>query len=95
MAERQELELVHGGGNVFRDFDDPDADVKQSKGILDDRGPSTRKAQALTGVDQAHLARIGNAKLDRFAIDRLTTIVNRLDYQVNVRVEVRPAMAHV
>ncbi len=102
MAEREKLELVHGGGNVFRDFGDPDADVKQTKGILaakiigilDDRELSTRKAQALTGINQADFVRIRNAKLDRFTIDRLMTIINKLDHQVNVRVEVRPAMAH-
>ena len=103
MAEREKLELVHGDGNVFRDFGDPDADVKQTKGILaakiigilDDRELSTRKAQALTGINQADFVRIRNATLDRFTIDRLMTIINKLDHHVNVRVEVRPVMAHV
>ena len=29
-----ELEIVRGSGNVFRDFSDPDADIHQMKGIL-------------------------------------------------------------
>ena len=102
MADPNELELVHGSGNVFRDFGEPDADVKQTKGILaakivgilDDRKLSTRKAQALTGIDQAEFVRIRNAKLDRFTIDRLMTIINKLDHQVNVQIEVHPAVAH-
>ncbi len=101
MAEQDELDLVHGSGNVFRDFGDPDADVKQTKGILaakiigilDDRNLSTRKAQALTGIDQAEFVRIRNAKLGRFTIDRLMTIINKLDHHVDVQVEVHPAMA--
>jgi predicted XRE-type DNA-binding protein len=101
MAEQDELDLVHGSGNVFRDFADPDADVKQTKGILaakiigilDDRNLSTRKAQALTGIDQAEFVRIRNAKLDRFTIDRLMTIINKLDHHVDIQVEVHPATA--
>ncbi len=100
MAEKEELELVDGSGNIFRDFGDPGADVKQTKGILaakiigilDDQKLSTRKAQALTGIDQAEFVRIRNAKLDRFTIDRLMTIINKLDHQVEIRVEVHPAM---
>ncbi len=101
MTEQDQLDLVHGSGNVFRDFGDPDADVKQTKGILaakiigilDDRNLSTRKAQALTGIDQAEFVRIRNAKLDRFTIDRLMTIINKLDHHVDIQVEVHPAMA--
>ncbi len=93
MAEQDQLDLVHGSGNVFQDFGDPDADVKQTKGILDDRNLSTRKAQALTGIDQAEFVRIRNAKLDRFTIDRLMTIINKLDHHVDIQVEVRPATA--
>ena len=33
-AMNEELELVHGSGNVFRDLDDPDADLKQAKAVL-------------------------------------------------------------
>ncbi len=93
MAREDEVDLVHGSGNVFRDFGDPDADVKQTKGILDGRNLSTRKAQALTAIDQAEFVRIRNAKLDRFTIDRLMTIINKLDHHVDIRVEVHPAMA--
>ena len=47
-----DFELVEGSGNVFRDFDDALADLKQAKAILaariiaalDDRGLSVRKA---------------------------------------------------
>ena len=47
------FELVHGSGNVFRDFGRVDADVQQTKallaariiGILDDDGLSTRKGR--------------------------------------------------
>ncbi len=94
----EEIELVRGSGNVFRDLGHPDADVEQAKavlaaaiiGVLDDRGLSTRGAEALTGVDHSEFARIRRVKLDRFTIDRLMTILNRLGQQVEVAVTVRP-----
>ncbi len=97
---KEEIELVQGSGNVFRDFDQPNADVEQTKailaariiGVLDDAGLSTRKAEASTGVNHSEFARIRRVKLDRFTIDRLITILNRLDQRVELDVRVRPAM---
>ena len=94
----ENFELVHGSGNVYRDFGEPDADVRQAKailaakiiGILDDKGLSTRKAQALTGVDQADFSRIRNAKLTRFTIDRLISLVNLLGCDVDVQMSIHP-----
>ncbi|HUG82859.1 MAG TPA: helix-turn-helix transcriptional regulator [Bryobacterales bacterium] len=93
-----DFELVRGSGNVFRDFGHPAADVEQTKailaakiiGILEDEGLSTRKAQEKTGINHADFARIRSAKLDRFTIDRLMTIVDRLGRQVHVRISVQP-----
>ena len=53
-------------------------------GILDDRKLSTRQAGELVGIDQSEFARIRKARLDRFTIDRLMRIVNRLDPQVHM-----------
>jgi predicted XRE-type DNA-binding protein len=95
----KDLELVRGSGNVFRDLGHKGGDVEQTKallaaeivGVLDDQKLSTRKAAALSGIDHSEFARIRNAKLDRFTIDRLVTILNRLGQQVDVDVSVRPA----
>lgn len=84
---KDELETVHGSGNVFRDFGYPDADIRQAKGllaarivgILDDRALSTRKAEKLTGFAAADLSRIRNADYGRFTLDRLIRILNALD----------------
>ena len=95
---KDNLEIVRGSGNVFRDLGHPAADVEQTKailaaeiiGILDDEGLSTRKAQERTGINHADYARIRNAKLNRFTIDRLMTIVDRLGRQVEVQISVQP-----
>ena len=99
--KKAKLEVVRGSGNVFRDFGDPDADAKQLKAILaaeilkklDREGLSTRKAQALTGIDAGDFSRIRNVDLSRFTIDRLMMIVNRLGARVDVAVKFRHAPA--
>ena len=91
-----DCELIRGSGNVYRDFGVPDADVRQTKAILaaqiikvlDDEDLSTRKAEARTGVPQADFSRIRNVRLDRFTIDRLMTVLNKLGRRVNVQVSV-------
>lgn len=93
----EQMELVQGSGNAFRDFGHSHADVEQTKailaakiiGILDNRGLSTRKAEAETGINHSEFARIRSVKLDRFTIDRLIRILNVLDDGMEVRVTVR------
>ena len=92
------LELVRGSGNVFADFGYPNADAEQLKallatqiiGVLDDRALTVRKAEDITGIAAADFSRIRKTKLDRFTIDRLMTILNRLDQDVDVQITVRP-----
>jgi predicted XRE-type DNA-binding protein len=92
-----DFELIRGSGNVFRDFGRPDADILQTKSILaariirimDQEGLTTRQAQEMSGIDHADFSRIRNVKLDRFTIDRLMTILNRLGREVDVRIDVR------
>lgn len=88
----EELEIVRGSGNVFWDFNDPDADILQTKallaaeiiGILDDQDISTRQAAKLTGIDQSDFVRIRKPDLKRFTIDRLISILNKFDKQVHI-----------
>lgn len=92
------IEIVRGSGNVFRDFGDADADLEQLRAILaariidvlDERRLTVRKAEEITGIAAADFSRIRRAKLGRFTIDRLMTILARLDQQVDVTVTVRP-----
>ncbi len=98
MTKKEKIEIVHGSGNVFRDFGDPNADTEQLKcilaariiDILDDRKLSVRKAEKLTGVKSSEFSRIRNVKLGRFTADRLISILNKFDQQVDVKVKVRP-----
>lgn len=93
-----DFELVHGSGNVFRDFGDPEAEVLQIKAILAgkiidvlDAGKiSVRRAQELTGFAAADFSRVRQAKLQRFTVDRLITMLGKLDQDVQVSIDVKP-----
>ena len=92
-----DLEFVRGGGNVFRDFGDPNPDLEQARAILaakiinvlDERKLSVRAAEKLTRVAASEFSRIRNAKLERFTIDRMITILGKLGQDVEVSVNVR------
>ena len=94
----EEFELVRGSGNVFHDFGVSNADAEQLRSILaaqiiktlDERKLTVREAESLTGIAAADFSRIRRANLRRFTIDRLITILNRLNRQVEVTVVVRP-----
>ncbi len=68
------FELVHGSGNVYCDFGNKDADVRQTKAllaadiikVLDREGLSTRDAEDRTGINHSEFVRIRQANLKSF-----------------------------
>jgi predicted XRE-type DNA-binding protein len=101
--KREKIELVHGSGNVFRDFGSPSPEVEQLKAILaaeivkalDRKKLTVRAAHAQTGIAAADFSRIRNAELGRFTLDRLFTILNRLGTRVDVQVSLQPVESAV
>jgi predicted XRE-type DNA-binding protein len=95
---KEKLDVVRGSGNVFSDFGDQNADLEQARailaakiiGVLDQRKLSVRAAEGLTGVAASEFSRIRNVKLERFTIDRMITILGKLDQNVELTVNVRP-----
>ena len=91
------LEVIRGSGNVFRDLELPDADLLQLKStlaaeiikVMDKQGLTVRQAQARTKIAAADFSRIRRANLDRFTVDRLMTVMNRLGQRVEVAVKVK------
>ena len=96
-----DFKLIHGSGNVYRDFGLPDADVRQLKALLAvqimkrlDRARLTvRAAQEATGVPAADFSRIRHTDLARFTVDRLITILNKMGAEVTVNLTVRKRRA--
>lgn len=93
-----DIELVRGSGNVFRDFGDANPDLEQARAILaakiisvlDDRKLSVRAAEKVTGVAASEFSRIRSVKLERFTIDRMIAILGKLDQQVDFEITVKP-----
>ena len=85
-------ELVRGSGNVYRDLGRPNANLEQARAItaakiiriLDERELSTRDAEKLTGVSHSEFSRIRNAQLSRFTLDRMISILGKLDTNIEV-----------
>ena len=94
--KKEPLELIRGSGNIYRDFDVPDADVRQLKAILaaeiiktlDKKGLSVRKAHSLTGIDAGDFSRVRNPDFRRISVERLMAMINRLGSRVHVAVNV-------
>ena len=92
---------VRGSGNIYRDFDVPDADVRQLKAALAakiiktlaNKGLSVRKAQSLTGIDAGDFSRVRKADFRRISVERLMAMINGLGSRVEVAVTVRRAEA--
>lgn len=91
-----DLDLVRGSGNVFADFGATDAGVRQLRAILaaeivkalDAERLTVRDAEARTGIAAADFSRIRQARLDRFTIDRLMRVLDRLNRNVRINVSV-------
>ena len=99
---KEDFEPIRGSGNAFRDFGRVNADVEQARAILaaaiirtlDQRGLSTREAESLTGIAHSGFSRIRNARLERFTLDRMIAILEKLDEDVEVTVTFR-SRSHV
>src|SRR5476651_254864 len=95
--KKNDLELVRGSGNVYRDFGRPNAGLEQARAVtaakiirfLDVRKLSTRDAEKLTGVSHSEFSRIRNTQLGRFTLDRMIAILGKLDEDVEVSVTFR------
>lgn len=95
MTQDDDFEIVRGSGNVYRDFGCPDADVRQAKALLAAeiirslrvQGLTNMQAAKRTGFDRTDFSRIKKPDLKRFTIDRLMTILNKLDPEIDIKLE--------
>jgi predicted XRE-type DNA-binding protein len=94
MKKAKNEDLVRGSGNVFADLGFADAPVMRLKSrvateiaqALDRRKLSVRVVAKEAGATAADLSRIRNADLDRFTLDRLIRIADRLGCRVEIRI---------
>jgi predicted XRE-type DNA-binding protein len=90
---KEKIEIIRGSGNIFADFNDPDAATKQLKArvtaqiisILNAKKLTVRKAATLLGCDPADVQRIRNADIARFTLDRLVRYAIALGCDVQMK----------
>ncbi|WP_371421907.1 helix-turn-helix domain-containing protein [Tardiphaga sp.] len=101
MTDDDDFELIRGTGNVYADLGMKEPEQRQLRAILAAEISKTlatdnltvRAAEKITGVAAADFSRIRQAKLKGFTIDRLMTILDRLNRDVQVSVSVLPRNA--
>jgi predicted XRE-type DNA-binding protein len=90
--------IVRGSGNVFADLGFPDAEERQTKlrlayalnAIMAARRLTQAAAAARLGLNQPKVSALRNYKLDGFSVERLMTLLNALDQDVEIVIRAKP-----
>jgi len=90
--------IVRGSGNVFADLGFADAEERQTKLRLAYALNTVIAAQRLTqgaaavrlGLNQPKVSALRNYKLDGFSVERLMTLLNALDRDVEIVIRKKP-----
>jgi predicted XRE-type DNA-binding protein len=90
--------IVRGSGNVFADLDLPDAEERQTKLRLAHALNTVIATQKLTqeaaavrlGLNQPKVSALRNYKLEGFSVERLMTLLNALDRDIEIVIRKKP-----
>jgi predicted XRE-type DNA-binding protein len=91
-------DIFRGSGNVFADLGFPDAEERQTKlrlayalnTILDEQRLTQAAAAARLGLNQPKVSALRNYKLEGFSVERLMTLLNALDQDVEIVIRAKP-----
>jgi len=91
------LKITRGSGNVFADIGLKDADAMLTRarlthriyGIVKERGLKQKEAAGILGLKQPDISALMNGKFLDFSVDRLLTLLVRLNQEVEITI--RPA----
>lgn len=90
--------ITRGSGNVFADLGFPDAEERQTKlrlayalnTIVDAQRLTQAAAAARLGLNQPKVSALRNYKLEGFSVERLMTLLNALDQDVDIVIRKKP-----
>jgi predicted XRE-type DNA-binding protein len=90
--------ITRGSGNVFADLGFPDAEERQTKlrlafalnTVIEARRLTQAAAAARLGLNQPKVSALRNYKLDGFSLERLMTLLNALDQDVEIVIRAKP-----
>jgi predicted XRE-type DNA-binding protein len=91
-------DISRGSSNVFADLGFPDAEARQTRlrlayalnTILDEQRLMQTAAVAPLGLNQPKLSALRNYKLEGFSVERLMTLLNALDQDVEIVIRAKP-----
>ena len=91
-------DISRGSDNVFADLGFPDAEERQTKlrlayalnTILDEQHLAQAAAAARLGLNQPKVSALRNYKLEGFSVERLMTLLNALDQDVEIVIRAKP-----
>lgn len=91
-------EITRGSGNVFADLGFIDAEERQTKlrlayalnTIMDALRLTQTAAAARLGLTQPKVSALRNYKLEGFSVERLMTLLNALDRDVDIVIRKKP-----
>jgi predicted XRE-type DNA-binding protein len=91
-------DISRGGGNVFADLGFADAEERQTKlrlayalnTILDEQHLAQAAAATRLGLNQPKVSALRNYKLEGFSVERLMTLLNALDQDVEIVIRAKP-----
>ena len=89
--------IERGSGNVFADLGFRDAEERMWKaqlairisGLIQSKGWTQAQAAERVGLDQPKVSQLMRGGLSGFSADRLFAILNRLGYNVEVRISTK------
>jgi predicted XRE-type DNA-binding protein len=90
--------ITRGTGNVFADLGFPDAEERQTKlrlpyalnTILDAQRLTQAAAAERLELNQPKISALRHYKLDGFSVERLMTLLNALDQDVEIVIRAKP-----
>lgn len=90
--------ITRGSGNVFADLGLPDADERQTKlklayalnAIMEEDRLTQAAAAAKLGLNQPKVSALRNYKLEGFSVERLMTLLNALDQDIEIVIRKKP-----
>ncbi len=90
--------IVRGSGNVFADLGFPDAEERQTKlrlahalnTVIGARRLTQGEAAERLGLNQPKVSALRNYKLEGFSVERLMTLLNALDRDIEIVIRKKP-----
>ncbi len=94
MPRPKKIAYELSSGSVFRDLGFPDPELEELKAqlalevfrILKKRKLTQTRAAIVLGVEQPELSKLKHGKYSRFRVERLFHFLNRLHYNIDIRV---------